>query len=116
MKLTITSEKDNIVRAVMHGRITQKEVSTVAELFPDTLGQDAWSKNVLLNMESSEFIDSSGISWLLSTHRRFREKGGRLVLHTLTPSVMNVLRVLRMQLVLDVAESEALAEQKLSEN
>jgi anti-anti-sigma factor len=60
-------------------------------------------------MQGVGAIDSSGVNWLLQRRSRFRQEGGRLVLHSLPPTIENVLKMLRMQRVLEIAEDEASA-------
>jgi anti-anti-sigma factor len=52
-----------------------------------------------------EVLDSSGIGWLLTCQKRFREAGGELVLHSLSPISRNVIRVLNMHSVFKMAGS-----------
>ncbi|MDZ4819319.1 MAG: STAS domain-containing protein [Planctomycetota bacterium] len=71
---------------------------------------DIYSRTVLFNLSGVEYIDSSGVSWLLTFHRKFREAGGKLILHSLHPMVLQVLQVLRLEKVLNLAESAKHAE------
>ena len=66
-----------------------------------------YQKRLLLNLQAVDSIDSSGVGWLLTCHRRFRTAGGTLVLHSLSPFVRDVLKILNMQLVLNLAENDA---------
>jgi len=113
MQLTIQSENDGVVEALLSGRITQKEIAAMEDPFVEHLNDGAYARRVLLDLKDCEFIDSSGISWLLASHRRFKEAGGKLVIYNTTPTVMNVLKVLRMHMVLNVAETKSEAKEKL---
>jgi len=108
-----TDESSEAVKASLSGRVTQKEVSALTDIFRDNLGEEIYGKKVAVDMAGAEFIDSSGISWLLSSHKRFQEGGGVLMLHSMNPTVMNVLKVLRMHLVLSIADNEKNALEKL---
>jgi anti-anti-sigma factor len=106
MKLSIHADDGKFLRMRLAGRVTQKELPAQEDLFVAQIGHDAYRRRVLLNMEDSEFLDSSGVSWLLVAHKKFREQGGKLVLHSLPPMVSNVLKVLRMNQILTLADSE----------
>ena len=85
------------------GKITQSDFSPGAEPLAQLLGPDVYKRVVLLNLSESDYIDSSGVGWLLNIHKRFREAGGSLVIHSLSPMVTQILRVLKMEQVLQVA-------------
>ena len=106
MELSIQSDEGNTVRLDLTGRITQSEVMGVSDLLVELLGPEVYSCNVLLDMSHTEFVDSSGVSWLLTSHQQFREKGGRLIMHGVPPIVLNVLKVLRMHTLFDLASNE----------
>src|SRR5262249_17832149 len=55
----------------------------------DLLGPDCRKLRVLLNLEQTTFIDSSGINWLVRSFVAFRDGGGRLVLHSVAPGVLD---------------------------
>ena len=64
MELSIQSDEGNTVRLDLTGRITQSEVMGVSDLLVELLGPEVYSCNVLLDMSHTEFVDSSGVSWL----------------------------------------------------
>ena len=96
MKVSIHSDDGQAVRAYVAGKITQQDVSPFTEPLGEALGTGGYKRHVLLNMEDVEMLDSSGVGWLLTCHKRFRETGGTLVLHSYPPVVANVLRVLNI--------------------
>lgn len=113
MQLKILSNQAGIVRASVTGKINQSHVSPFVEPLGDALGADAYQQRVLLDMKAVELLDSSGVSWLLSCHKRFREGGGRLVLCSLSDIAMNVVKVLNLQAVFKLAADEQEALQLL---
>ena len=116
MQLSINKDDGNIAQVSVSGRVTQDELTKVPRPLRKLLGDDISSRRVLLNMNDTEFLDSSGVSWLLDTHKRFQEDGGRLVLVEVPQVVMNVIKVLRMNLVLNIAENERKALESLEED
>ncbi len=66
---------------------------------------------MLLNLEDSNYIDSSGVGWLLRCNKRFREAGGRLVLHSVPPLALQVFQVLKLDKLFHVAADAETARQ-----
>ncbi|OHB81672.1 MAG: hypothetical protein A2V98_06875 [Planctomycetes bacterium RBG_16_64_12] len=64
---------------------------------------------VVLSLAKTPFIDSSGLSWLVTTHRRFCEAGGKLVLHSTPPTLLDLLKMMRLELALNLADDESAA-------
>ena len=77
--------------------------------FEDLLGPDGYTRSVLVSLAEITYIDSSCLGWLLINHKRFCAAGGRLVVHSIPPSVMEILGLVRFELVLYVAEDEQAA-------
>jgi anti-anti-sigma factor len=105
MNLTVQTLDDQPAEAQLSGPINQAQMVVNHEPLGAALGPNAYARTVLLDMSGAEMIDSSGVNWLLIVHRRMRENGGRLVLHSLPPLVGNVFRVLRMNQVFEIATS-----------
>jgi anti-anti-sigma factor len=105
MDLSIVSEDGPIANLKVKGRVTQRQLASSSDVLADVLGPEVYKRKVLLDMRDAEFLDSSGVSWLLIAHKRFREQGGRFVLYAVPPMVMNVLKILRMQLVFDMTDT-----------
>ena len=73
------------------------------------LGERGYGQPALLSLAETRFISSSGLGLLLIWHKRFRQAGGKLVLHSITTPVMETLRILRLEMVLNVAADTAAA-------
>ncbi len=82
--------------------------------FCRVLGDDCFSRKVLLRMDKATFIDSSGIGWLITLQKRFRENGGALVLHSIPPRVQQVFGFIRLDKIVLMAENEASALAKVT--
>lgn len=106
MKVNLLSTDESPVSVEVSGNVTQRDVSPFSEPLGDLIGPDAYSKAVIVNLRSVDVLDSSGVNWLLSCHKRFKEGGGRIILHSLSPVALNVLKVLSMHLVLSIADNK----------
>ncbi len=106
MQLSVLANDNQVVRLQLAGRVDQDVVNPDCERLREELGDDAYKRHVLLDMSDVEMLDSSGVAWLLAEHKRCREAGGKLVLHSLSLLARNVLRVLNMHLVLKIVADE----------
>jgi len=109
MELKLISEEGGVARVSATGKIQQRKLSRDSDLLAQTVGEGTYRKKVILGFEDVDFIDSSGIGYLLVCHKRFREEGGRLVLHSLPPLVLSVIKISQVDRVLEIAENEAAA-------
>ena len=110
MEATIVSQDKEFCRLKLSGDVTQRQLRK----FNDPIaaeGQAVYRKKILCDMSNTTLLDSAGVSWILVNHKRCRELQGRFVLHSIPQLVMNVLLVLRLNLVFDIADSESAARQ-----
>lgn len=109
MQLQLNLGDEGYVQVKTTGRITQADFSTGEEPIEQKFGAGIYARRVLLSLEETDYIDSSGVGWLLTVHKRCREAGGTLVLHSVPALVLNMLKMLRMDLVLLIAKDAAAA-------
>ncbi len=105
MNLSIQSEANDVLSLKLSGRVTQRNVTPYQDPLEVTVGQRGFGHMFVLDMSGVELLDSSGINWLLTSQKRVRESGGRLVLHSLSPVARSVIRVLNMQTVFTMADN-----------
>ena len=83
---------------------------------PDELGEDHSDglvayltslvrNNVVLDIDSTEMIDSKGLESLLLTQRGLREEGGEIKISTTNPVNRKILEITRLDEELEVYES-----------
>ena len=72
--------------------------------------------HVALSLANVRSVESRRISWLVEVHKRFCEEGGRLVVHSVWPLLMDAFRFLRLDRALHVADDEAAARRLLQES
>jgi anti-anti-sigma factor len=102
MQLDLSSENDHLLVKTC-GRITYDQVASGEDPLAQASGFTAYSGKILLDLSGSEYIDTSGISWLLACHKRSREAQGVLVLHSIPPLVWQTLKILQLDRVFLVA-------------
>jgi anti-anti-sigma factor len=110
MKLSVVSTSPDLVRLQNEGDITQIDFRAGQDLLQELLGADCYARKILLNMEKTPYIDSAGVGWLVMCHKRFKEAGGKLIIHSIPPMVYQILKLLRMPTLLSIAESDAAAQ------
>ena len=73
------------------------------------LGATGFSRKLLLNLEKTDYIDSSGIGWLVICHRNFVKSNGKLVLHSVPQRVFQVLELIGLPKIMHIAQDETAA-------
>lgn len=65
-------------------------------------------KNLILNLEDVKYVDSSGLSAILTGNRLWTEEGGKFVLTGIVhPSVKMLINISRLDSVLEVTETSS---------
>jgi anti-anti-sigma factor len=105
----LPANDDNITSLACEGNITQALMTSSPDPLEQILGAKGFSRQVLLNLEKTSYIDSSGIGWLLGSHKRFMAAGGRLILHSLPPMVEQVIHLLKLQNLMTIKSDQPAA-------
>jgi anti-anti-sigma factor len=109
VQLRLVDESGEVIHLEVSGDIRQEDVWQRDPL--ETLqGSEIFKKRVLLGLVETTSIDSSGIGWLLLSDRRFREQGGRFILHSLPVIVSQVIEFLHVHTKLEIATDRQAAE------
>ncbi len=95
------------------GKLTAANSSAFLQDLGDLMSTEEFSLKVLVDMSRVEFLDSSGIGSLLTLHKRFRDDGGQMVFHSITPNVSGILSLLNLQKVFYISENAVTAQQML---
>jgi anti-sigma B factor antagonist len=62
---------------------------------------------LVLDLDGLEYIDSSGLGFLVTLHERMERQGQRLVLTHLRSHVSRVFKITRLDQILDIRNEEA---------
>ena len=109
LKLTVVSDEADLVRVQCEGEISQVKFQLNDNPLESLAGPSIYSRKLLLNLDRVEFLDSSGISWLVVSHKNFQQHGGVLVLHSIPPMIYHCFKILGLLDVLHIAPDEAAA-------
>ena len=102
MKLSLASDDGTRACVAVTGEVTQRDFGPLREPLAELLGPTAYTRNVQLDLSDASYIDSGGVGWLLTCHKRVRQAGGKLTLHAPHPIVANVLKVLKLEKVFEI--------------
>lgn len=115
MQLKLVSSDSRLALLEASGHITPDAFSREAEPMASLLGPEPYGRRVLLGMGNADYINSSGVGWLLVCHKRFRDAGGRLVIHTMPKTIQTVFEVLKLDQVFHLAHDLEAARRKVLE-
>jgi hypothetical protein len=111
MQLTLLPlQNDDVIRVRCEGSVSLRDQGGgPTDPLQALLGPHCYSHKVLLNLERTQTIDTSGIAWLVRNNQRFAQTRGSLVLFAIPPTVMDVLEFLRLPPLLRIAANEPAA-------
>src|SRR5262245_19094407 len=95
LNLNVLGEDGDAVHVRCEGSLSQQQTADGHPL-ERLLGPEVFARRVRLNLEYVEFLDSTGIGWLVECHKRFRRGGGALSLCDLPPRILQVLQFCSM--------------------
>jgi anti-anti-sigma factor len=107
MQLAVARDDGEIVCVRSTGSIREEDVQVAVHPLESLPGPEVFARKLLLNLEETDYVASSGVGWLIGCHKRFQQAGGKFVVHSIPPTVRQVLRVLRIDSLLTVGASEA---------
>jgi anti-anti-sigma factor len=102
-------EKDDVIIFDIEGEIRRSDVTdvTLHQLVKDQL--DVGKRNILLNFESVEFIDSFGVGEILASYISTHNLGGKLKIAKISKKLYLVFQVTMLTKVLEIFDEEELA-------
>lgn len=109
MEIKLVWNDGDLVRLETLGKLSRDGWNANRDPLGDLFGPNIYAGKVLLSLEHSQYLDSTGVEWLLSCHKRFEANGGKLVIRCHNPVMLQILKMMRMDLVLHLAKDEAAA-------
>ncbi len=89
------------------GQITLAHITPGMDHLVQVAGTGIYKQVVLIDLENTSYIDSAGIGWLMTCHKRFTTAGGRMVLHSIPPLVRQTIDQLKLFRIFTLADNEA---------
>jgi anti-anti-sigma factor len=115
--MTVASDASEVVCVRCKGDMTQVYYQLgnplEAALGPTAFSRKVILKKVILNLEQVDFLDSSALSWLVASHKRYQQMGGKLVLCAIPPRIEQILQFCKIDRLFSITEDETSARQQL---
>lgn len=87
----------------LRGRISPLESDAID--LGSLYGPEVFGRTVAFDLREADFLGSSGMNWLLTQRREFVEAGGRMAICCTEGSVLDVLRLMRLDRLIPIADS-----------
>ena len=97
VEFTFGNEKSDLKIRINEEKLEAANIDTFKEKL-----EGIWNgeiKSVTIDMDTVDFIDSSGIGALLSVQKRLKSSGEPLVLSNTNPNVVSIIELLRLHRV-----------------
>lgn len=107
MILTVENQAEGLCFLTLAGKISQTAVASQADELSRLLGVSNLNQQILVSLQQTDYIDSSGIGWLLATDKMIRDCGGRLVLHSVPLDIQHVFGLMKLNKVLNITKDKA---------
>lgn len=96
----------DVVRFEVVGKVSRDSWAQQSDPLAAQFGNEIYERKCLLGLNQALYVDSTGVEWLLTAHQRFNKRGGMLILHSPTPATKQLLKTMRMDLVLHIVDDE----------
>jgi anti-anti-sigma factor len=113
MDITAMADDVGVRRLRIRGRIVQNSLGEQWSALDRLLNPGEPPRPLLLDLAEADFIDSSGLSFLLMWHKRYCTAGTKFVMHSIQPMVFDVLRTMRLDSVFHIAADEGAGRQMI---
>jgi len=104
-----TREKDDVTIFDIEGEIRRSDITdiTLHQLVKDQL--DTGKRNILLNFQDVEFIDSFGVGEILASYISTHNLGGKLKIAKISKKLYLVFQVTMLTKVFEIFDDERVA-------
>lgn len=113
LKLSLANRDDSgIAHLANEGEIIAADFTAHGpNPFEKALGPEWASMKIVLDLDRTPYIDSSGIGWLIQSQKEAKTRGGKIVLAGVSPQVRQVLDMLKIHRIVPIAPTRAEATQ-----
>jgi anti-anti-sigma factor len=102
MQLNVRSDDGDVVVVACEGEVSQIRFQADGNPLGQAVGSGRAGRKVILDMDKAEWMDSSGISWLVVSHKNYN-----LALCRVPDQVRQTLKFCRMDRIFRLADDEA---------
>jgi|YNPMSStandDraft_1061717.scaffolds.fasta_scaffold97565_1 anti-anti-sigma factor len=105
MDIEILENSGEVLHLALVGRVVRDNSQPLTECLKQILGPRGYSLTVVIDMRRATFIDSAGLSFLILSHKRFLQEGGKLIFHSLSPAIRTLFETMGLHQVFLLAEN-----------
>lgn len=98
-----TTERDGVAVLAVHGEVDLSSAPRLRQELVELASSDC--DHAVVDLEGVEFLDSTGLGVLVSGLKRFRTKGGDLLLVCTQPRVLKVFEITGLTKVFSIHET-----------
>ena len=95
----------------IEGKLGWGADNAIRSMLTEKSGTSWLSQHVMLNLSDVGFLDSAGVSSLLTLHREVSDSGGKLVLYGASPRINQMFGVVGMHRVIPVVDDRQQAQE-----
>jgi anti-anti-sigma regulatory factor len=107
MKLTYRPlANEEVLRVFCEGHVSTRGTPPGSEPLLELLGPHCYRQKVILNLERTDGVDTSGLMWLVRVATKFGGGGGRMAVYNYSPNFRNMLEVLGMSGTVNLMTTE----------
>lgn len=110
MQLNVLSDDGSILQLQGIGPMRLGEFQQAMSPINAKLESDGYARKILFDLSQVTYIDSSCVGWLVKCHKQSRDAGGTLILHSVPPSILAILKLLHLETLLHLVEDARSAE------
>jgi len=108
------SENDSVLTLSLKGRLDFSSSSELKEQILEHVKQG--KKNIVLNLDQVDFINSSGLGTLVSILKEVRLAKGKMVLSNLATYVQEIFEITQLSHIFEIFASEAEARETFKDS
>jgi anti-sigma B factor antagonist len=103
MQYDVVRRGDADAEIRLRGRVTGDALAESKDSMASLVGDGAYRGRLFIDMAAADFLDSSGIGWLLEQHRQCLQSGGMMILHSIPPMVNRVMQLMNLHRAFHIA-------------
>ncbi|SJZ62137.1 anti-sigma F factor antagonist [Selenihalanaerobacter shriftii] len=105
MDLEIERQGVNLIVRIS-GELDMHTVDSLRNKIEERLNEEVGIKNMILNLESVDFIDSSGLGFIIGRYKRISNHGGELKIINVKKSINKVFELSGILKIVDIFDNE----------